>query len=207
MNILLIKELVNKDGSRISGDEKIDQDDNMTTSKITTDDAVRMQRQGISWYTNFGRVYYNEDDDTNDGIELPPEDKEIPEPKRKKGTKPKRKSPSIEKPNIGTPEPKLRENGKNKMSSLIEDIFTKKAFDKEFVEKRKKDLRLNGIESLESIRDTNPILIRKVSTLKDLIEKNSASGEEKAVILNFLLDIDMTDVPQQYKEELKKKIR
>jgi len=206
MNILLIKELVNKDGSRISGDEKIDQDNNMTTSKITTDDAVRMQRQGISWYTNFGRVYYNEDDDTNDGVNLPPEDEEL---KRKKGTKPKRKQ-KIQKPNIGTPSsknPKLKESGKNKMNSLIEDIFTKKDFDKEFVEKRKKDLRLNGIESLESIRETNPILIRKVGTLKDLIEKNSASGEEKAVILNFLLDIDMTDVPQQYKEELKKKIR
>jgi hypothetical protein len=206
MNILLIKELVNKDGSRISGDEKIDQDNNMTTSKITTDDAVRMQRQGISWYTNFGRVYYNEDDDTNDGVNLPPEDEEL---KRKKGTKPKRKQ-KTQKPNIGTPSsknPKLKESGKNKMNSLIEDIFTKKDFDKEFVEKRKKDLRLNGIESLESIRETNPILIRKVGTLKDLIEKNSASGEEKAVILNFLLDIDMTDVPQQYKEELKKKIR
>jgi len=209
MNILLIKELVNKDGSRISGDEKIDQDDNMTTSKITTDDAVRMQRQGISWYTNFGRVYYNEDDDTNDGVKLPPEDKETPKrkkgnkPKRKKGNKPKRK----QKPNIGTTEPSLRESGKNKMNTLIEDIFTKKDFDSEFVEKRKKDLRLNGIESLESIRDTNPILIRKVGSLKDLIEKNSTSGEEKAVILNFLLDMDMTDVPHQYKEELKKKIR
>jgi len=210
MNILLIKELVNKDGSRISGDEKIDQDNNMTTSKITTDDAVRMQRQGISWYTNFGRVYYNEDDENYEDIELPPEDKEeIPEPKKQKRTRPKRKPPII-KPDVGTPSPinpKLRESGKNKMNSLIEDIFTKKDFDKEFVEKRKKDLRLNGIESLESIRETNPILIRKVGTLKDLIEKNSASGEEKAVILNFLLDIDMTDVPQQYKEELKKKIR
>lgn len=210
MNILLIKELVNKDGSRISGDEKIDQDDNMTTSKITTDDAVRMQRQGISWYTNFGRVYYNEDDDTNDGVELPPEDKEeIPEPKKQKRTRPKRKPPII-KLDVGTPSPfypKLKESGKNKMNSLIEDIFTKKDFDKEFVEKRKKDLRLNGIESLESIRETNPILIRKVGTLKDIIEKNSASGEEKAIILNFLLDIDLTDVPQQYKEELKKKIR
>ena len=93
------------------------------------------------------------------------------------------------------------------MNSIVEDIFTKKDFDREFVDVRKKDLRFNGIESLESIRETNPILIRKVSALKEIIEKNSASGEEKAIILNFLLDIDMTDVPQQYKDELKKKIR
>jgi hypothetical protein len=201
MNVLFLSELVNKDGSRISGDEKIDQDNNMTTSKITTDDKIRMQRQGISWYTNFGRVYYNEDDETNDNVELPPKDKE---PKRKKGTKPKRKQ-KIQKPNVGVP--KLKEISRKKMNSIVEDIFTKKDFDREFVDVRKKDLRFNGIESLESIRETNPILIRKVSSLKEIIEKNSASGEEKAIILNFLLDMDMTDVPQQYKDELKKKIR
>ena len=201
MNVLFLSELVNKDGSRISGDEKIDQDNNMTTSKITTDDKVRMQRQGISWYTNFGRVYYNEDDETNDNVELPPKDKE---PKRKKGAKPKRKQ-KIQKPNTGTP--KLKEISRKKMNSIVEDIFTKKDFDREFVDVKKKDLRFNGIESLESIRETNPILIRKVNSLKEIIEKNSASGEEKAIILNFLLDMDMTDVPQQYKDELKKKIR
>ena len=201
MNVLFLSELVNKDGSRISGDEKIDQDNNMTTSKITTDDKIRMQRQGISWYTNFGRVYYNEDNETNDNVGLPPKDKE---PKRKRGTKPKRKQ-KIQKPNVGIP--KLKEIARGKMNSIVEDIFTKKDFDREFVDVRKKDLRFNGIESLESIRETNPILIRKVSALKEIIEKNSASGEEKAIILNFLLDIDMTDVPQQYKDELKKKIR
>jgi len=205
MNVLFLSELVNKDGSRISGDEKIDQDNNMTTSKITTDDKIRMQRQGISWYTNFGRIYYNEDNETNDSVELPPDD--LPQPKKpklKKGGRPKRKL-NVQKPNIGTP--KLKEDSRKKMTSIIEDIFTKKDFDREFVDVRKKDLRLSGIESLESIRETNPILIRKVSSLKEIIEKNSASGEEKAIILNFLLDIDMTDVPQQYKIELKKKIR
>ena len=101
--------------------------------------------------------------------------------------------------------PKLNETNGVRSTSLRCALIID--FDKEFVEKRKKDLRLNGIESLESIRETNPILIRKVGTLKDLIEKNSASGEEKAIILNFLLDMDMTDVPQQYKDELKKKIR
>ena len=35
MNVILISELVNKDGSRIKGDAKVDQDNNMTTSKVT----------------------------------------------------------------------------------------------------------------------------------------------------------------------------
>tara|TARA_R110000868_G_scaffold46637_6_gene153856 strand:- start:1381 stop:2007 length:627 start_codon:yes stop_codon:yes gene_type:complete len=207
MNVILISELVNKDGSRIKGGAKIDQDNNMTTSKITTDDSVHMTRQGLSMYNNFGRIYYGESDDTNDGVELPPEDKEeIPKPKKTKGTRPKRKS-NIQKPNIGTPKPiKIKENGKNKMNSLIEDIFTKKDFDKEFVDKKTKDFTLNGIGDLETIRDTNPILIRKVGALKDIIEKNSTSGEEKAVILNYLLSMDITDIPQEYKQELKKKL-
>ena len=76
MNVILISELVNKDGSRIKGGAKIDQDNNMTTSKITTDDFVHMTRQGLSMYNNFGRIYYGESDDTNDDVELPPEDKE-----------------------------------------------------------------------------------------------------------------------------------
>ncbi len=36
------------------------------------------------------------------------------------------------------------------MDSLIEDIFTKKDFDKEFVEKTKNDLKFNEIKDLES---------------------------------------------------------
>ncbi len=48
----------------------------MTASKITTDDKVHMQRQGVSRYNNYGRVYVGEDDETTDGIEEPEEDKE-----------------------------------------------------------------------------------------------------------------------------------
>jgi len=184
MNVILISELVNKDGSRIKGDARVDQDNNMTTSKITTDDFIQMTRQGLSKYNNFGRLYYGENDDTNDEVGLPPEDKKQ---KNKKKTKLKKKS-------------------KKKMKSIVEDIFTKKDFDKEFVDKKYKDLKSSGIGGLESIRDTNPILIRKVGALKDIIEKNSTSGEEKAVILNHLLTMDISDIPQEYKQELKKKL-
>ncbi len=184
MNVILISELVNKDGSRIKGDAKVDQDNNMTTSKVTTDDFIQMTRQGLSKYNNFGRLYYGESDDTNDKVELPPEDKKQ---KSKKKTNTKKK-------------------GKKKIKSIVEDIFTKKDFDKEFVDTKIKDLKSKGIGNLESIRDTNPILIRKVGALKDIIEKNSTSGEEKAVILNHLLNMDISDIPQEYKQELKKRL-
>ena len=71
--------------------------------------------------------------------------------------------------------------------NLSIDIFTKKQFDTEFVNQNNNNLLSTEIGDLDSIRDTNPILIRKVGALKDIIEKNDASGEEKAVILNYLL--------------------
>ena len=186
MNIFLISELINKDGSPISGDKKLNQVNNKTTSKSTTDDFVGTSRQGISYYNNHGRVYVGEEDETT----------EVPEKKVKTN---KKKKPTKRK--------ELKETGRKKMYSLIEDVFTKKDFDREFVQKNKlDDFRLNGIQDLETIKETNPILMRKVSTLRDLIEKTSTSGEEKAIILNFLLSMDIMDIPNEYKQELKKKL-
>jgi hypothetical protein len=186
MNIFLLSELVNKDGSRIKGGDKVNQNDNVASTKITTDDFVRMTRQGTSRYNNYGRAYYGEDDESNSDTELPKEDKKKTNPKK--------------------PIKKIKESGKKKMGSLIEDIFTKKDFDREFVDTRSKDFRLNGIPELDVVKETNPILIRKVGALKDIIEKNSTSGEEKAIILNYLLSMDITDISQEYKQELKKKL-
>lgn len=188
MNIILLNELVNKDGSRIKGDGKIDQDNNMTTSKITTDDFVHMTRQGISRYNNYGRVYYGEDDESKKDAKIPKEDRKKKKP---------RKKPKIK---------QLKSESKNKMSSLIEDVFTKKDFDREFVKNGGNNMTTKEIGDLDSIRDTNPILIRKVGALVDIIEKNSTSGEEKAVILNHILNMDLTDIPQNHKEILKRKL-
>ena len=186
MNIILLNELVNKDGSRISGDKKIDQNNNVTTSKETTDDYVHMTRQGVSRYNNYGRVYIGEDGEDEE-VNIPPSNQ-----KSKK---------KVIKKNI-----KLKEIAKTKMSSLIEDVFTKKDFDKEFVGNRNTSMLSKEIGDLDTIRETNPILIRKVSALKDIIEKNNATGEEKAVILNYLLSLDLTDIPNEYKQQLKRKI-
>ena len=64
----------------------------------------------------------------------------------------------------------------------------------------------NEIPNLESLRETNPILIRKVSALRDIIEKNNTSGEEIGVILNFLLDMNLRELPKDYKNILKNKL-
>ena len=214
MNVILISELVNKDGSRIKGDTKVDQDNNMTTSKITTDDFVHMTRQGLSMYNNFGRIYYGEDDKSKEDAKLPKEDR-----KKKKPQKPKIKqepNPSDDDkeywaktkkmPWQPKKKPKIKQESRNKMSSLVEDVFTKKDFDREFVKNGGNNMTTKEIGNLDSIRETNPILIRKVGALVDIIEKNSTSGEEKAVILNHILNMDLTDIPQNHKEILKRKL-
>ncbi len=52
MNIILLSELVNKNGSKIGGDYKIDQINSMTTSPseppVTTDDYMKATKQGKS---------------------------------------------------------------------------------------------------------------------------------------------------------------
>jgi hypothetical protein len=104
---------------------------------------------------------------------------------------------------------KISESSKNKMKSMVEDIVDKK-FPKEVVDKIKKygDINKNGIPDIEVISEENPLLVRKVKNLIDIISKNQATGEQKGVILNFLVNnIDTIDIPSEYKKEIIKKIR
>jgi hypothetical protein len=83
MNILL-KELISKLGAPIGGDYRIDQDDSMTTSSttppITTDDAIKYQRQGPNrfMYRSFAR----ENDDENKNVKLSKKDRKKIYPKK-----------------------------------------------------------------------------------------------------------------------------
>jgi hypothetical protein len=195
MNIILLSELVNKNGSKLGGDYKIDQVDSMTTSPAepppTTDDFMRATKQGKSLY--MFRSFYTEDGEENKDVKLSKKDKQKKNPKKAKVTKKKKKA-------------KIKESDEVKLNSLIEDVFTKKDFDKEFVQKKDMSLERGEIPSLEFIRETNPILIRKVSALKEIIEKNISSGEEIAVVLNHLLGLDLSDVPNEYKKILRDKL-
>jgi hypothetical protein len=184
----IINELVDADGKKIGGDDgAISSDDAISASDYTTDDFVRTSRQGMSRFLYRG--FFGEDDEVEDGeeeLELPPGDESRFKKKKSKD---------------------LEEAANYKMKNVIEDIFTKKKFDDDMVKSyRDNQIRMNGIPPLDTIRDTNPILIRKVSVLKDIIDKNDATGEEKAVIINHLLDMNLADIPREYKEELKKKL-
>ena len=104
---------------------------------------------------------------------------------------------------------RVEEASKKKMKNMVEDIVDKK-FPKEVVDKIKKygDVRKNGVPDIEIISEENPLLVRKVKSLVDIIEKNQATGEQKGVILNFLINnIGTVDIPTEYKQEMLKKLR
>ena len=104
---------------------------------------------------------------------------------------------------------KMEESSKKKMKNMVEDIVDKK-FPKEVVDKIKKygDIKKNGVPDIEIISDENPLLVRKVKSLVDIIEKNQATGEQKGVIINFLINnIGTIDIPAEYKQEMLKKLR
>lgn len=199
MNILLLKEFVNKSGGRIGGDYKIDQVNSMTTSPATppttSTDYRNSTRQGMSRYMY--RSFYGEEDETND-VDIPEKDKEKKYPKKGKT----KKSKNQKEKNT------LKEASKFKLDELVDDIITKKSFDSDIIDKIKSsELRLNAIPTMDIVKETNPILVRKVMALKDILDKSVPSGEELAIILNQILDVDMSKIPNEYKEELKKKIR
>jgi hypothetical protein len=112
---------------------------------------------------------------------------------------------------------KMTESSKKKMKRLIEDIVDKNFSDDETkknlsirLDKLKKygDINKNGVPDIDVISEENPLLVRKVKNLIDIISKNQATGEQKGVILNFLINnIGTVDIPTEYKQEMLKKLR
>lgn len=111
---------------------------------------------------------------------------------------------------------KMSESSKKKMKHLIEDIVDKNFSDETKknlstrLDKLKKqvDINKNGIPDIDVISEENPLLVRKVKNLIDIIEKNLATGEQKGVILNYLINnIGTLDIPAEYKKEMIKKLQ
>ena len=103
---------------------------------------------------------------------------------------------------------RIKEASKAKMEEYVEDIVSRN-FSKDVLDKIKSDgeIRRNGIPNIDIIEE-NPVLVRKVKNLIDIIEKNQATGEQKGVILNFLINnIGTVDIPNEYKQEMLKKLR
>jgi hypothetical protein len=97
----------------------------------------------------------------------------------------------------------LDEVAKGKMKKVLEDILSKKNYDKDVIDKVKYS---NGIPDAEVLKDSHPVLIRKIAHIKSLLDRDEVSGDEKAILINSLLSVDLTDIPSQYKRELARKL-
>jgi hypothetical protein len=92
---------------------------------------------------------------------------------------------------------------KEKMKSMLEDIFSNKVIDKDLVMRGINDL--NTIPDLNSLEKNNPIIVKKVQLLKDIIN-NNLSGNDIAIIVNYLIK-DVNDISYEYKKMLKQNIK
>ena len=85
---------------------------------------------------------------------------------------------------------------------MVEDLVTKQITKDVF------NLKKNGIPDIDVVSEENPILVRKLKNLIDIVGLNQATGEQKGVILNFLIDnIGIVDIPTEYKQEIVKKLK
>jgi hypothetical protein len=97
----------------------------------------------------------------------------------------------------------LEEMSEEKMTGVLEDIFTKKRFERDVLDKVR---YADGIPEIDIIKEKHPVLVRKIAHIKSLIDKDEVSGEDKAIMLNSILSTNLVDIPAQYKKELSRKL-
>lgn len=209
----ILKEFVNSDGVRIGGNNvKLSVDNSKSASNSTMDpmfnpkDGTQLKNSVVQSTRQQG---YN--DNPFSLIPLPSRvvgsaDIDYMEDEKENKKWPKKKD--TKKPPFSNPKKKIKEASKAKMEEYVEDIVSKN-FSKDVLDKIKSDgeIRRNGIPNIDVIEE-NPVLVRKVKNLIDIIEKNQATGEQKGIILNFLINnIGAVDIPVEYKQEMLKKLR
>lgn len=204
-----INELVDSSGARIKGSQHVDQNNSMSKSKETTDDHARSVSQGRSRYLY--RAFYGEDDLTTHPMYDVYDKSASASDFMKKASKDYSKEEIADavKKFYGKDKPKkketkpIKEYSSDKMKKVLEDIISNKSYDREVIDSVR---HRNGIPKLEDIKDNHPVLVRKVGHIVDLMSKDEISGEEKAVMLNAILSMNLVDVPPVYKKELSRKL-
>jgi len=195
-----IDELVNDDGSMISGDEKYNKGVDVKTGPINmpgdekgiAQDTDKFRSQAIqprNWWWSLSYGYgqgsgKRPDTTTSNSMHSLPlgfhESEEISE----------------------------ADISEERMRKMVEDILSRKSDNQELVKKRNNsDVNRNGIPDIEKRSDTKMIMVGKLRDLIDTMESGNLSGEEFGIILNFLLStLDTSSIPSDYKNIIRKKI-
>lgn len=94
-----------------------------------------------------------------------------------------------------------------KMAKMVEDILTKKLSQKDIVNKQDiADINRNQVPDLEELgsRFNKQNIASNIKTLISNIKADKLSGEEKAIIINYILQgIGTEDIENDYKNILK----
>jgi hypothetical protein len=99
----------------------------------------------------------------------------------------------------------------NKMKNMIEDIVSKDYYDRDMIGNQEEtDFESTSIPLLMTLKSEyqRPIIARKTKYLGDMMDREGATGEEIAIIINHLLSvIDIDKIPSEYKKILINKIK
>jgi len=97
-----------------------------------------------------------------------------------------------------------------KMEKMVEDIISKKLSNKEIIPKQDiSDINKNKIPDLDELSSkfNKKNISSAIETLINGVKRESLSGEEKAIILNYIIEnIGTKDIEQNYKVILKSKL-
>ena len=104
--------------------------------------------------------------------------------------------------------------GENGMKSLVDEIMMKqKNKPKDFV-KRMKEQDIVGdkvtIPDVTELKDVHekPMVIRKLNSLLDLINKENLKGEELSIVLNHLINnVDIYSIDERFRELIGDKLK
>jgi|LakMenEpi03Aug12_release.lakeMendotaPanAssembly.Ray.scaffolds.fasta_scaffold243267_2 hypothetical protein len=176
-----INELIDSNLSLINKNNNFKQNTNFIKSRKTTDDHVRNATQGPEAYFIYGGPYY--------GINysrVVSEDEELMESKL----------------------------SEEKMKSMVDEIIRKKRVSDRTIVKRTDEqdvldykIQIPDLSELKTVHE-KPMVIRKINSLLDLIQKENMDGNELTILFNHLLsNIELDKISNENREYLSNLIK
>jgi hypothetical protein len=104
------------------------------------------------------------------------------------------------------------DESKEKMKSLVDEILTKRRIPKDVVQRTNEEDLMHDVEIPEigELKKTyeKPIVVRKLNSLMDIINKEGIYGDQVAIILNHLLNsVDISKIDKEHRELLGDKLK
>jgi hypothetical protein len=97
-----------------------------------------------------------------------------------------------------------------KMKDMIENLMGNRTDNRDMVKKyRDSDVNRNEIPDMEELATTyqKPIVVKKTQEILKTMEMNKLSGEEVGIVINYILNnVDLNQIPQDYKRLLRKNL-